>query len=91
MTYKPKYNPDVKKSDRPKIDSKNRNMIKKALEEHLSKQPEIYCKPLQRILKKYWKLRAGDYRFVFKVSNNSILLFSIIPIKELYRLIEKRR
>jgi mRNA-degrading endonuclease RelE of RelBE toxin-antitoxin system len=65
MTYKLKYNPDVKKSDLPKIDSKNRNLIKKALKEQLSKQPEIYGKPLQRTLKKILEARSRKLPFCF--------------------------
>ena len=62
MIYKLKYHPNVKKSDLPKIDAKNRNRIKRAIEERLTKNPEIYGKPLQRTLKGCWKLRVGDYR-----------------------------
>ena len=90
MTYKLKYHPDVKKTDLSKIDAKNRNMIKKAIEERLSRHPEICGKPLQRTLKGYWKLRVGDYRVVFKVSENSVFIFGIIHRKEVYRRIEKR-
>jgi len=81
MIYEFKYHPDVKKIDLPKIDGKNRNMIKRAIEERLSTQPEIYAKPLQRSLKGYWKLRVGDYRVVFKVSNKAILILAIIHRK----------
>jgi len=35
-------------------------------------------------------LRVGDYRIVFKVSSNSILIFGIIHRKEVYKLIKKR-
>ena len=70
MTYKLKYHPDIRKSDLPKIDTKNRNMIKRAIEERLVNQPEIYGKPLQRTLKGYWKLRVGNYRVIFRVLNN---------------------
>ena len=90
MIYKLKYHPDVKKIDLPKIDVKNRNMIQKAIEERLARQPEIYGKPLQRNLKSYWKLRVGDYRVIFKVSVKSIFIFGIIHRKEVYKLIEKR-
>jgi len=48
MIYELRYHPDVKKIDLPKIDRKNREMIKRAIEERLSTQPEIYAKPLQR-------------------------------------------
>ena len=90
MSYELKYHPDVKKSDLPKIDAKNRGMIKRAIEDRLADQPEAYGKPLQRTLKGYWKLRIGDYRVVFKVSDNSIFIFGIIHRKEVYRLIRKR-
>ena len=90
MGYNLKYHPDVKKNDLPKIDKKNRVRIKRAIEERLSTQPQIYGKPLQRSLKGYWKLRVGDYRVVFKVSNNTVLVLGIIHRKEVYKLIDKR-
>jgi len=90
MAYKLKYHPDVKRSDLPKIDVKNRGMIKRAIEDRLATQPEVYGKPLQKTLKGYWKLRVGDYRIVFKVSSDNILILGIIHRKEVYRLIKKR-
>jgi len=90
MTYKLKYHPDVKRSDLPQIDTKNRNMIKRAIEDRLATQPEIYGKPLRRTLKGYWNLRVGDYRIIFKLSRGSIFIFGIIHRKEVYRLIKKR-
>ncbi len=44
MMYKLKYHPDVKRSDLPKIDAKNRNMIKRAIEKRLAVHPETYGK-----------------------------------------------
>ncbi len=90
MALKFKYHPDVKRSDLPKIDVKNRDMIKRAIEDRLATQPETYGKPLRKTLKGYWKLRVGDYRIVFKVSSNSILIFGIIHRKEVYKLVKKR-
>jgi len=90
MDLRFKYHPDVKRSDLPKIDAKNRGMIKRAIEDRLATQPETYGKPLRKTLKGYWKLRVGDYRIVFKVSSNSIFIFGIIHRKEVYRLIKKR-
>ena len=90
MAYKLKYHPEVKRSDLPKIDVKNRDMIKRAIEDRLATQPEAYGKPLQRTLKGYWKLRVGDYRVVFKVCGVNILILGIIHRKEVYRFIKKR-
>jgi len=80
----------IQKSDLPKIDAKNRGMIKRAIQERLTTRPEVYGKPLQRTLKGYWKLRVGDYRVVFKALNSSIFIFGIIHRKEVYKLIKKR-
>ena len=90
MAYILKYHPDVKKSDLPKIDKKNRDMVKRAIEDRLATKPEAYGRPLQRTLKGYWKLRIGDYRVVFKVTSDSIFILGIIHRKEVYRLIRKR-
>ncbi|NVM24385.1 MAG: type II toxin-antitoxin system RelE/ParE family toxin [Desulfobacterales bacterium] len=90
MIYKLKYHPDIKKSDLPKIDAKNRNMIKRAIEERLVNQPEMYGKPLQRTLKGYWKLRVGDYCVVFRISCNEIHILGIIHRKKVYQHVQKR-
>lgn len=82
MGYEVKYHPAVKKTDLPKIDRKNRETIKRAIEERLSTKPEIYGKPLQRSLKGYWKMRVGDYRIIFKVSAKTIHILGIIHRKE---------
>jgi mRNA interferase RelE/StbE len=90
MPFTIRYHPDVKKVDLPKIDSKNRKIIKSAIEERLATRPEIFGKPLQRTFKGYWRLRVGDYRIVFKALGNRILILGIIHRKEVYRAIQKR-
>ena len=90
MEYNLIYHPDVKKVDLPKIDAKNKSMIKRAIEERLTTSPEIYGKPLRRSLKGYWKLRVGDYRVVFKLTGNEIRILAIIDRKDVYPQSEKR-
>ena len=65
-------------------------MIKRAIEERLTTQPEVYGKPLQRTLKGYWKLRVGEYRVVFKLFGNELRIFGIIHRKRVYRDIGER-
>ena len=89
MAYQLMYHADVKKVDLPKIDAKNKAMLKRAIKERLATQPEVYGKPLQRTLKGYWKLRVGEYRVVFKMSQNDVLILGIIDSKEVYRQIHK--
>ena len=90
MDYNLIYHADVAKVDLPKIDEKNKAMIKRAIEERLSSNPEVYGKPLQRTLKGYWKLRIGNYRVVFKILENDILILGIIHRKSVYREVGKR-
>jgi mRNA interferase RelE/StbE len=84
------YHPEVKNTDLPKIDSKNRAMIKKAIEERLMAEPELYGKPLRRTLKGYWKLRVGEYRIVFKISGIQLFILAIIHRKNIYPQVDRR-
>lgn len=90
MAYQLLYHADVKKVDLPKIDAKNKAMMKRAIKERLTTQPEVYGKPLQRTLKGYWKLRVGEYRVVFRISENDVFILGIIHRREVYRQIHKR-
>jgi mRNA interferase RelE/StbE len=84
------YHPDVDKVDLPVIDEKNKTMIKRAIEERLATNPEVYGKPLQRTLKGYWKLRVVEYRVVFKIFGNDIRIFGIIHRRKVYEIIGRR-
>ncbi len=90
MAYHLVYHADVEKVDLPRIDEKNKSMIKRAIEERLTTQPDVYGKPLQRTLKGYWKLRVGEYRVVFKLRGNELRILGIIYRKKVYRDIGKR-
>ncbi len=89
-TYEITYHQEVKATDLPKIDNKNRKMIRKAIEERLMTEPERYGKKLQRTLKDYWKLRVGQYRIVFKIVENKIKIFAIIHRRDVYQRINAR-
>ena len=91
MAYNLIYHADVKRIDLGKIDNKNKRMIKSAIEERLATHPELYGKPLQRSLKGYWKLRIGEYRIVFKISKNDIIILGIMDRKNIYTQIQKRK
>ena len=90
MAYNLVYHADVEKVDLPRIDKKNKSMIKRAIEDRLKTQPEIYGKPLQRTLKGYWKLRVGEFRIIFKVFGKELRIYGIIHRKRVCRDIEKR-
>ena len=91
MTYMLIYHPKVRSVDLPKINEKNKSMIKRAVEERLAIHPEIYGNPLRRTLKGYWKLKVGQYRVVFKITGNEILILGIIHRRDVYRRVSKRK
>ena len=90
MKYNLIYHPDVKKVDLPKIDVKNKSMIKRAIEERLTTSPEVYGNPLRRSLKGYWKLRVGNFRIVYKIAGSDLRILAIIDRKDVYQQSEKR-
>lgn len=71
------YHEKVISDDLVKIGQKNKQRIKKAIEEKLTSNPETFGKPLRRSLKGYRKLRVGDYRIVFKVEKRKIYVLTI--------------
>ena len=90
MSYEILYHPDVKKIDLPLIDQPNRDRIKRAIEQRLVSQPEVYAKPLRKTLRGYWRLRVGDYRIVFVIKENQITILGIIHRRLIYKDIESR-
>jgi mRNA interferase RelE/StbE len=90
MEFKIQYHPDVKSVDLPKIDTRTKSTIKRAIEQRLATQPEIFGNPLRRTLKGYWKSRVGDYRIVFDISGETVRILAIIHRKDVYQKAEKR-
>jgi mRNA interferase RelE/StbE len=85
------YHPDVKGRDIPKINGDVRGRIKKAIGTRLMVAPQEYGEPLRKTLKGYWKLRVGDYRIVFKIDGDEILILGICHRKGVYPLMESRQ
>lgn len=90
MLFELRYHPDVRDVDIPKLNQTLRKRIKKAIEERLSISPHLYGEPLRKTLKGYWKLRVGDYRAVFKIERNEVLIFAIVNRRDVYKSIFKR-
>ncbi len=91
MPFSVIYHPDVKGRDIPKLNADVRNRIRKAIETRLMVAPQEYGEPLRKTLKGYWKLRVGDYRIVFRILDEEILILGICHRKEVYPMMEKRQ
>ena len=90
MPFTLRYHPDVKARDLLLIDAKMKTRIKTAIEQRLATEPQQYGEPLRKTLRGYWKLRVGDYRVVFKIVGQEVLIFGIIHRRKVYDAIEKR-
>jgi len=85
------YHPDVKDRDIQNLKGDVRVRIRKAIETRIMVAPQEYGEPLRKTLKGYWKLRVGDYRIVFKIDGDEILILGICHRKEVYPLMEGRQ
>ncbi|NPA14901.1 MAG: type II toxin-antitoxin system RelE/ParE family toxin [Aquificae bacterium] len=79
-----KYHPKVKE-DIKKLDKETKERIKKAIEEKLTKAPEIFGERLKGTLKDLWKLKVGSYRVVFILDENTVFIVGIWHRKEAYK------
>ena len=52
-------------------------IIKKTIEEKLTKDPLKFGLPLRRSLKSYMKLRVGDYRVIYKIQKKEVIVYVI--------------
>ncbi len=90
MPYALKYHPAVKSDDLPALNADMKVRIRNAIETRLSVAPHEYGEPLRKTLKGYWKLRVGDYRVVFVIENEEVIVIGIRHRKDVYKLMEKR-
>ena len=79
------YHPLVVKKDIPKLNRDTSARVRRAIELKLANKPEIYGLPLRGTLKKYWKLRVGDYRVVYEIRSKQVIILIIAHRKDVYR------
>jgi len=84
MGYNLLYHPDVSECDLPKIPRNIQKAIKRAIEERLLPEPFLSGAPLRQSLKGHRKLRVGDYRIIYRVEANEIIILKIGHRKEVY-------
>lgn len=90
MPYKLRYHPDVRAVDIPKLNKNIQDRIRRAIEQRLLNHPEQYSEPLRKTLKRYRKLRVGDYRVVLKIDGEVITVFGICHRKDAYQRVRRR-
>ena len=83
MPFPVVFHPEVK-DDAVALPKAMRERIKIAIETRLTTDPSRYGKPLRGTLAGYWKLRVGDWRVVYAIRNNEVVVFAIKHRSRLY-------
>lgn len=72
------------------IDPSIKKKIKSAIESKLAAQPELFGKPLRQSLAGFRVLRVGNYRVVFILKTNEVLVLLIGDRNYVYKETQKR-
>jgi mRNA interferase RelE/StbE len=84
ITYKIVYQEHVIRQHIPALSSRARLLIKKAIEERLAVDPLVYGRPLRYSLKGHRRLRVSDYRVVYRIEVNTVIVIAIKHRKDVY-------
>jgi mRNA interferase RelE/StbE len=90
MAYSLLYHPQVVSQDIPAIPRNLRRRLARAIEERLGAAPDRYGEPLRGPFARYWKLRVGDYRVVYKIVRHEVWVLAILHRKSVYELAQPR-
>jgi addiction module RelE/StbE family toxin len=82
--YQVIYHPDIPKHDLLRIPQNIKEVIRRAIEERLTRDPFMVGEPLRHSLKGHRKLRVGDYRVIYRVQSSTIIIFKIGHRKDVY-------
>ena len=85
MNFCVEYNELVVKSDIPKITNREKERIRRGIEEKLQVRPELFGKPLRNSLKNYRSLRISDYRVIYRISWQVVKIFIIQHRSQVYK------
>ncbi|OGN09959.1 MAG: hypothetical protein A3J46_04485 [Candidatus Yanofskybacteria bacterium RIFCSPHIGHO2_02_FULL_41_11] len=89
--FKVVYHYLVVREDIPRLPKVWKEKIRVIVGERLVASPDLYGKPLRRSLKGYYKLRAGDYRVIFKIEKKKVKVLLIEHRSVIYTKIQKRK
>lgn len=77
MTWSVVFHPLVLEGDLPSLPKPARQQIVNAVEKRLSADPQAYGEPLRRELFGFWKLRVGDYRVIYAIEKQDVLVLVV--------------
>ena len=90
MKYQLRYHRLVVSQDIPKLDGAVKSRIRQNIEQKLTAYPEIFGLPLRYSLQGHRKLRVGDYRVVYRVEGQAVIVLAIMHRSVVYDRAAKR-
>jgi mRNA interferase RelE/StbE len=60
-----------------KLDERQKKLIRRKIDVVLAVNPKEVGKPLRGQFKGYWRYRIGDYRIIYRISDEEILIVII--------------
>lgn len=89
MSWQIEYHPEITKDIAP-FPRNVKERLRKAIEGRLLHDPLHYGDPLRKSLSGYRKLRVGDYRIIYRLTGQKIIILKIGHRREVYEKVEKR-
>lgn len=83
--YLVKYHQNVFDKDLPILSPPVRAVLQKAIEEKLLIHPLEFGKPLRYSLSGHRALRVGDYRIIYRIESNIVLIITVQHRKSVYK------
>lgn len=80
LHYHPEVNNDLRHINRDLL-----RRIKSAIENRLGRAPADYGKPLRAELKSLWSLRVGDYRVIYFIDGNRVVVLQVVNRRDAYQ------
>lgn len=85
MSFRIEYLESVVREDIPQLSTVAKSRIKKAIETKLTAHPIEFGKPLRYSLKGARSLRVGDYRVIYKIEpQEMVLILKVGHRREVY-------
>jgi mRNA interferase RelE/StbE len=85
MGYTLLLHPKVLEEDLPKIDEKNKEKIQQIIKQKLTTRPEVFGRPLRHPLNGLYKLRVGDWRVIFKIQKETVIILAVKHRSKAYK------
>ena len=84
MTCDILYQDEVIKKHIPKLSVAVKSIIKSNVESKLISDPISFGKPLRHSLKGHRRLGVGDYRIVYRIDGDDVIIVAIKDRKDIY-------